>query len=168
MAASKRDIETHIPALRRFAYGLTGDRDEGDDLVQDALERALSRWHLFIPGRKLRPWLFKILYNLFVSARRKDSRRAQHVPLEPEKGMPAIAAGQEHAADAGKMLRLLDTLPEDQRSTVLLVVVEGFSYEETARISGVPMGTVMSRLHRGRQQLRTLAGESPPAIRRVK
>lgn len=166
--ASSHDIETCIPALRRFAYGLTGDRDEGDDLVQDALERALSRWHLFIPGRRLNPWLFKILYNLFVSGRRSARWRTPHVAIELASGLPLVAPGQEAAADAGKMLRLLDQLPEDQRMTVLLVAVEGFTYEETAHISGVPVGTVMSRLHRGRQQLRVLAGESGSRIRRVK
>lgn len=169
LTAAEFELERHIPALRRFAWALTRRGDEADDLVQDCLERALARAGSFRGQGERRAWLFSILHNLFVSHRRRAARRAT-LPLEdaPE---PARPPNQEHAVSARELLAALERLPEDQRVVLLLVGVEDLSYEEAARALGIPIGTVMSRLSRGRERLRRLvAGEAeaaPPALRVV-
>jgi len=169
LSTADLELERHIPALRRFAWALTRRSDDADDLVQDCLERALARGGSFRGQGEKRAWLFSILHNLFVSGRRRAARRPS-VPLEdaPE---PAREAGQEHAVSARQMLAALDQLPEEQRAVLLLIGVEDLSYEDAARALEIPVGTVMSRLSRGRERLRrTLAGEhagSPPALRVV-
>ena len=169
-------IERHIPALRRFAWALLRDGTAADDLVQDCLERALSRWHLRRAEGDLRAWLFTILHNLFLNGRRGAGRRGEVVPVEGDTGE---AFADEAAGTAAESLLVwrdtlagLAALPEEQRVVLLLVGVEDFSYEETARLLGVPLGTVMSRLSRGRARLhRLIEGEDAPArpaLRRVK
>ena len=163
---SERDarMEALVPALRRFAWSLTRSTDEADDLVQDCLENALGAWHRRHADGKLRAWLFAILYNLHVSDRRRLARRArlhgELAQLEPA----AAAGGPDAAVHCVQVLAQLDTLPEEQRAVLLLVGVEGLSYDEAARVLGVPVGTVMSRLSRGRERLRRLAeGRAVPA-----
>jgi RNA polymerase sigma-70 factor, ECF subfamily len=150
-------IEAHIPGLRRFACGLLrGDREGADDLVQDCLERALSRWHLHRAEGNLRGWLYTILYNRFLSDQQRRKRQGVHDPLTEavETELPQIRGGQDQALEHRDLLRAFATLPEEQRSVLLLVAVEELSYEEAARVLGVPIGTVMSRLSRGRERLR--------------
>jgi RNA polymerase sigma-70 factor, ECF subfamily len=150
-------IEAHIPGLRRFACALLrGDRQGADDLVQDCLERAVSRWHLRRTEGDVRGWLYTILYNLFVSEKHRQRRRG--VPdalLEvAEAELPGVEGGQDWALEHRDLLRAFASLPEEQRSVVLLIGVEDLSYEQAARVLGVPIGTVMSRLSRGRERLR--------------
>lgn len=166
-------IEPHIPALRRYAWALCGSGHDADDLVQDCLVRALGRWHLRRTEASVRAWLFAILHNGFVSDRRYAARRP-NVPFE-EADAPLVGPAQEHATMLTDVGTALDALPEDQRVVLLLVGVEDLSYEEAAQVLGVPVGTVMSRLSRGRERLRrAMAGERPPAtlglaaLRRVK
>lgn len=160
-------IEPHIPALRRYAYALTRDHTAGDDLVQDCLERALSRWYLRNRDGDVRAWLFSILHNLFVSGVRRERRRGYHDPLEGVE--VGHAAGQDSALLGRDLLNGIQALSSEQRSVLLLVGVEGLSYENAGRVLGIPIGTVMSRLSRGREQLRRfLEGERAPALRRVK
>lgn len=150
-------IEPHIPGLRRFAAALLrGNSERADDLVQDSLERALSRWHLRQAERSLRGWLYTILYNCFLSDQRRRARRGSHNPLTEavEAGLPGISGGQDSALQHRDLVRGLSTLPEEQRAVLLLIAVEDLSYEEAARVLGVPTGTVMSRLSRGRERLR--------------
>ncbi|MCP5368920.1 MAG: sigma-70 family RNA polymerase sigma factor [Hyphomicrobiales bacterium] len=154
-----------IPALRRYARALLRDASQADDLVQDCLERALSRQHLFRPGTNLRAWLFTIMHNQFVNFAKRRGRAPDVVPLDDEGGhLPGGAV----APDQGGRLRLrdlsraLDALPEEQRAVVLLVGLEDLSYRETAEVLDVPVGTVMSRLARGRERLRRLM-EPPEA-----
>lgn len=172
-------IEPHIPALRRFAWALLRDAAAADDLVQDCLERAISRWHLRRHEGSPKAWLFAILHNLFLSGRRAAARRGLALPLDEEgEDGPMLADPVAAATAEGRLvwrdtLAALDVLPETQRAVLLLVGVEDFSYEETARLTGTPMGTVMSRLSRGRERLRRLLeGEevpgTRPALRRVK
>lgn len=174
-------IEPQIPALRRFAWALLRDAAAADDLVQDCLERAISRWHLRRLEGSPKAWLFAILHNLFVSGRRGAARRGPALPLddEGEDGLviadPAASATAEGRLVWRDMLAALEALPEEQRAVLLLVGVEDFSYEEAARLTGVPIGTVMSRLSRGRERLRRLLeGEEaqapgrPALLRRVK
>ncbi|MDF2141572.1 RNA polymerase sigma factor [Paenirhodobacter sp. CAU 1674] len=159
-AQKRHVIEAQIPALRRFAYALLRDPEAADDLVQDCLERALSRWHLFRPEAALRPWLFQVLRNLHIDGMRARARRGPHLAYD-EAFSPAIDGGAEAAAHLGDVLAALDLLTLEQREVILLVGVEDFSYAETARILGVAQGTVMSRLARGRARLRALVEPGP-------
>jgi RNA polymerase sigma factor (sigma-70 family) len=162
-------VEPYIPALRRYAWALLRDDQAADDLVQDCLERAISRWHLRRRDGNLRAWLFTILHNLFISGRRMQTRRGPHGSLDDLAAPPVAAGDPEQSALSRDVLGALAALPEDQRTVILLVAVEDLSYEEAARVVGVPIGTVMSRLSRGRERLRRLVeGERPAALRRVK
>src|SRR5690242_8943865 len=159
-------IEPHIPALRCYAFALLRDRDRADDLVQDTLVRALSRSMLRRTDGDVRAWLFTILRNLHVSRWRSDRRRGT-VDLD-EAALPGIAARQEAALEVHDVLLAIDQLPEEQKSLLLLVGVEDFSYDDAARILGMPIGTVMSRLSRARQRLRALVAGKVTLLRRVK
>jgi RNA polymerase sigma-70 factor (ECF subfamily) len=148
-------IEAQIPGLRRFACALLrGDRHRADDLVQDALERALSRWHLRRSEDNVRGWLYTILYNRFLTEQSRLKRRGVHGTLTDDTEVPGIAGGQEAALEHRDLLRAFSALPEEQRTVLLLIGVEDLSYDEAARVLGVPIGTVMSRLSRGRERLR--------------
>jgi RNA polymerase sigma-70 factor, ECF subfamily len=147
-------IEAQIPGLRRFAWALLrGDRERADDLVQDTLERALSRWHLQRPAGNLRGWVYTILYNRFLSDQLRLKRRGHHDTLTEATELPGVDGGQDSALQHRDLLRAFSALPEEQRSVLQLIGVEDLSYEEAARVLGVPIGTVMSRLSRGRERL---------------
>lgn len=170
-------IEAHIPGLRRFACALLrGDREAADDLVQDTLERALSHWNLRRNQGNLRGWLYTILYNRFLSDQHRVRRRGPHDPLTEESELPGIDGGQHSVLEHRDLLRALAALPEEQRAVLLLVGVEDLTYQDAARVVGVPIGTVMSRLSRGRERLRRamhgeLGANSPhcgAALRRVR
>lgn len=161
-------LEPQIPALRRYARALTRDADRADDLVQDCLERALSRWMLFRAEEDVRPWLFTILRNLHLDRLRRERRRGRDVEIDDAE-LPAHAPDQEAALGVRDALAALDLLPEEQKSLLLLVGVEDLTYEEAARVLGVPIGTVMSRLARGRQRLRAILESGKTSfLRRVK
>ncbi len=161
-------LEPLIPSLRRYAYALVRNHDAADDLVQDTLERALSRWSLRRDGGDLRAWLFTIQRNLHISAYRTSRRRGQHVPLD-DAPLPGTVASQEANLEARDVLSALDQLTEEQKSLLLLVGVEDFSYDAAAQILGLPLGTVMSRLSRGRQKLRSILDMGRTTLlRRVK
>lgn len=161
-------LEPLIPALRRYAYALTRDHTDADDLVQDTLERALSRWVLRRPNGELRAWLFTILRNLYINAWRRRQRHGGTLELD-EATMPATASRQETALEVHDVLAAIDQMPEEQKSLLLLVGVEDFSYDDAARILGMPVGTVMSRLARARQKLRSIVETGKVALlRRVK
>src|SRR5271167_4863401 len=157
MPADGALIETHIPGLRRFASALwRGDRERADDLVQDCLERALSRWHLRRAEGDVKGWLYTILYNRFLSDQHRRRRRGVHDALleVAEAELPGVDGGQDAALAHRDLLRAFAALPEEQRSVLVLIAVEDLSYEDAARVLGVPIGTVMSRLSRGRERLR--------------
>ena len=159
-------LERQIPALRRYAFALARNSAEADDLVQDCLERALSRWSLRRADGDLRAWLFAILRNQFVNAYHRNKRRGTQVAADADASSPA---GQDRALELGDALAALDLLPEDQKSLLLLVGVEDFSYAEAAEVLGIPAGTVMSRLSRARKRLREiLESGRVPLLRRVK
>lgn len=158
-----------ISPLRRYARALTGDRARADDLVQDCLERAWSRSHLFRPEKDIRIWLFTILHNLYVTTVRQQSRQPTLVPLADEIDRLSVRATQEDGPEIADLGRALGQLPADQKAAVLLVGVEDMTYHEAAAVLGVPAGTLMSRLHRGRQRLRELmAGDTPVPLKSVK
>jgi RNA polymerase sigma-70 factor (ECF subfamily) len=150
-------IEAHIPGLRRFAWALLrGDRRSADDLVQDCLERALSRRHRRRSEGDVRGWLYTILYNRFLSEQHRRRRRRVHGALLDvgEAELPRVEGVQDPAPAHRDLLRGVAALPEEQRLVLVLIAVEDLSYEETAGVLGVPVGTVMSRLSLGRERLR--------------
>jgi RNA polymerase sigma factor (sigma-70 family) len=146
-------VEPLIPALRRYARALVRNRTTADDLVQDCLERAVSRWHQRRDG-SVRAWLFTILHNLAADQFRQTASRGRHVPIEEAgEGEFGGAAAQEHRLIYQDVLKKLARLPEEQRAALLLVAVEDLSYAEAAKVLNVPVGTVMSRLSRARERL---------------
>jgi RNA polymerase sigma-70 factor, ECF subfamily len=163
------EIESCVPALRRYARALTRSTDRADDLVQDCLERAIRKRGLFRPTGPVQAWLFRILVNLWRNSLRSERRRGVHVAYDDMVSEPSIPAPQHGRVALGEMSRALDRLPDEQRETLLLVVLEGVSYEEAASILDVPIGTIMSRLSRARSALRTLTGGADePRLRSVK
>ena len=149
-------IVPYIPNLRRYARALIGDREGADDLVQDTLERAVRKFHLWRPG-DLRAWLFSIMHNVFV-----NQLKARKVAYEIEID-DSIAAPQSSvtSTDLMDLDRALAALSPDQREVVLLVALEDMTYAEVSRALGIPIGTVMSRLSRAREKLRRLTEGEP-------
>ncbi|HEX2430191.1 MAG TPA: RNA polymerase sigma factor [Aestuariivirgaceae bacterium] len=166
----KTELVTHIPFLRRFARALTGDQALADDLVQDCIERALRKHELYDPERPMRAWLYTILRNLHVSGRRSELRRGSNIGLEEiPRGADAVPPRQEDRLALGDIEEAVRRLPLVQREVLLLVVLEDMSYRDVAEITGVPIGTVMSRLSRARSFLRQeFDGDKEPRLRRVK
>jgi RNA polymerase sigma-70 factor (ECF subfamily) len=162
-------IEACIPALRRYASALLRQREEADDLVHDCLVRALNKLHTKRHDSDVRAWLFTIMHNLFVSQRRSRRIRPVSESLEEHHdGAASIHPVQENGLHWRDLLRELYSLPEEQRQVILLVSVEDLSYAETAAVLGVPIGTVMSRLARGRERLRERLDVAPRPLRRVR
>lgn len=164
-------IEAQVPRLRRYARALMRGGEEADDLVQDCLERAWSRAHLWRPDSDLRAWLFAIMHNLYVNRVRHQARRPAMGALQPggEHADPRPPA-QERAMGLRDLELGLAALPPEQREVLLMVCLEEWSYQQVAEILGLPIGTVMSRLHRARERMRRwLEGEeNPGALRRIK
>lgn len=148
-----------IPHLRRYARALLRDRDAAEDLLQDVLARAWSRLHLWQAGTNMRTWLFAIMHNLHANFIRNASRRPVAVELEPQLPRLGEPARQSEDLELAVLERALGDLPPDQRAIVLLVGLEGLSYQQAADVLGIPVGTVMSRLHRGRERLRQLLAD---------
>lgn len=151
-----RQLEVEIPRLRRYARALTRDVSRADDLVQSCLTRAVAKQHLWQPGTDLRAWLFTILHNQHVNDVRRSVREGVNVAVEE---MAPVLTIQSNALDVLQLRDLeaaIAKLPQEQRQVILLVGLEGMRYEEVALVLGVPVGTVRSRLSRGRDQLRRL------------
>lgn len=161
MADIHRSIEAEIPRLRRYARALTRDVVAADDLVQDCLARALGKLHLWQEGTDLRAWLFTILHNQYVNQVRRAVREGAVVGLSETEPMLTRAPHQGQRLELRDLERAIAKLPEEQRSVILLVGLEGMRYEEVAEILDVPVGTVRSRLSRGREALRRLMGIVP-------
>ncbi|MFL5022329.1 sigma-70 family RNA polymerase sigma factor [Microvirga tunisiensis] len=161
-------LEPQIPGLRRYAWALLRDCEAADDLVQDTLERAISRWNQRRDG-DLRAWLFAIQRNLFINGLRRRKARGTRVGEEALNDVPAPGMSPESHAGLHDVLKGLDALPEEQRSILLLVGVEDLSYEQAAQVLDIPLGTVMSRLSRARARLRDFMETGRGAVlRRVK
>jgi RNA polymerase sigma-70 factor (ECF subfamily) len=156
-----RSIEAEIPRLRRYARALARDIATADDLVQDCLARALGKLHLWQEGTDLRAWLFTILHNQYVNQVRRAVREGAAVGLSETEPMLTRAPHQGKSLELRDLERAIAKLPEEQRAVILLVGLEGMRYEEVAEVLGVPVGTVRSRLSRGREALRRLMGIVP-------
>jgi len=159
----RQGVERAIPALRRYARALTRDAETADDLVQDTLVRALRSEHLF-HGGDVRSWLYTILTNLNRNRLRSLARRPA-MALIGDNDAPDMAGPEAGGRD---IERALAGLVDDQRTALLLVVLEGLTYREVAEVQGVPVGTVMSRLARARAQIRAYLDGERPALRRIK
>lgn len=156
-----------IPRLRRYARALTGDRINADDLVQDTLERAWSKLHLWQRGSDMRAWMFSIMHNTFINQVRKN--RIDTMEMDDGALEVPIRATQEDGLHMRDLATAIGKLPVEYREVVLLIGLEQMSYEEVAQVLSIPMGTVMSRLSRGREKLRgIMSGEAAPVLRRVK
>jgi RNA polymerase sigma-70 factor (ECF subfamily) len=153
-----RLLEPEIPRLRRYARALTRDAVRADDLVQSCLVRALAKSHLWQVGTDLRAWLFTILHNQHVNDVRRSVREGVSVPVEDAGPVLTVPSTQGASLQLRDLDRALAQLPEEQRQVLLLVGLEGMRYEEVAVVLDVPVGTVRSRLSRGRDMLRHLMG----------
>jgi RNA polymerase sigma-70 factor (ECF subfamily) len=148
-------MEACVPALRRYAGALLRDRQEVDDLVHDCLVRALDRLHTRRDDAEMRPWLFTIMHNLYVSRIRQKRTRGQPESLDDvAESALAVDAAQHERVRMKDVIRAIEQLPEDLRSVLLLITVEELSYADVARVLDIPIGTVMSRLSRARERLR--------------
>lgn len=157
-----------IPSLRRYASALLRNRQDADDLVHDCLVRALDKLHTRRADGDVRAWLFAIMHNLFVSQKRRSRLRQAQTEPELEADI-STDAGQENSLLYREVVSELYKLPQEQRQVLLLVSVEDFTYAEAAQVLGVPIGTVMSRLARGRERLRRVSEQqTAPFLRRVK
>lgn len=152
--ASSSELIQHIPRLRRYARALVRDASRADDLVQDTLERALVKLDLWRPDSDLRAWLFTLMHNLFVNQVRSIGNQPV-CELDEANDVP-VSGGQNEAMTARDIHAALARLPDEQREVMLLVGLEQFAYADAARILGVPLGTVMSRLSRARERMRQL------------
>jgi RNA polymerase sigma factor (sigma-70 family) len=143
-----------IPRLRRFSRSLARNEADADDLLQTALERALKRSDQFQAGTRLDSWMYRMIKNIWIDEMRARNRRAQtFTPEAAGQGVGADDPAFDRQVRALSIERAMETLPEDQRIAVSLVLVEGLSYKEAAKVMDVPMGTLTSRLARGRQAL---------------
>ena len=149
-------LEGEIPRLRRYARALTRDAARADDLVQSCLVRAIAKEHLWQPGTDLRAWLFTILHNQNVNDVRRSVREGVTVAVEDVAPVLTMAPNAGPSLQLRDLERAIGLLPEEQRQVILLVGLEGMRYEEVAAVLDIPIGTVRSRLSRGREMLRKL------------
>ena len=165
----RRELIAFLPRLRRFTRALTGSRDEGDELLQATCERAIRHIDKWEAGTRLDSWMFKIARNLHLNTIRSRAVRGEHlVPVEDDQETAAPLDGRavvEARLTYDLVRRLVTRLPEEQRSILLLICVEGLSYKEVAEMLDLPMGTVTSRLARARMTLKTLLEQPMPESR---
>lgn len=156
MSDFARLLEAEIPRLRRYARALTRDASRADDLVQSCLLRAVAKQHLWQVGTDLRAWLFTILHNQHVNDVRRAVREGVSVAVEDVAPVLTVPSNAAAALQLRDLERAITLLPEEQRQVILLVGLEGMRYEDVAAILDIPIGTVRSRLSRGRETLRRL------------
>jgi RNA polymerase sigma-70 factor (ECF subfamily) len=164
-----RLVEREIPRLRRYARALTRDSNRADDLVQDTLVRGLAKAHLWQPGTDIRAWLFTIMHNQHVNNVRRVQREGATVDVDQVASTLVATADPTASRQLSELDRALGHLSKGQREVVLLVGLEGMSYDEAAKILRVPIGTIRSRLGRAREALRLLMGidEGTKRVERV-
>lgn len=155
MTDTKWLIAREIPRLRRYALTLVGDPVLADDLVQDTLERAIRKRYLWRRRGSLRGWLYRILHNVFLNQSVHRRRRRNEVDLDeaPEEAAPCP---QETRLECREIAAAMAQLPAEQRVAIALVAIEGLAYDEASSVLGIPIGTLRSRIARGRERLREL------------
>jgi RNA polymerase sigma-70 factor, ECF subfamily len=167
------DLVAALPRLRRYARVLTGDVNRADDLVQDTLARAWEKRQLWQAGSDLRAWLFTIMHNVHVNQFSVRRRELAESSLDADDGPVAgwqipVRATQSDRVELAEVLMQIGRLPTDQREVLMLAAVEELRYEEIARVQGVPIGTVMSRLNRAREKLRRMNADTQAPLKVVK
>jgi RNA polymerase sigma-70 factor, ECF subfamily len=164
------ELVSLLPRLRRFGFALTGSMDDGDDLVQSALERALTRLDAFEPGTRLDSWMYRIMQNMWVDLKRSAQSRRE-ISAEPADIEPLVVGDARRELEGRLFLaavrRAVADLPAEQRSVLAVVCVEGLSYREAAAVLDIPIGTVMSRLSRARLAVGQAIGEGTTAGTKV-
>jgi RNA polymerase sigma-70 factor (ECF subfamily) len=160
---SPEELLTWVPRLRRYARALAANRDDADDLVQDTLERAWAKSALWRGVADVRAWLFGIMHNLHVDGVRRPRLPTQ--PIGDDTPEIAVAPMQAERLAVLDLQTALEQLPIEQREIVLLVALEDMAYADVAKTLGIPIGTVMSRLSRGRERLRGLMDGRPDSVR---
>ena len=158
-------VDELIPRLRRYARALTGERTAADDLVQDTLERAWTKLHLWRSGSDLRAWMFTIMHNVHVNHVR--SKGAPTVPIDEDMADAPVRPTQSDLLEVRDIEAALRRLPTEQREVILLVALEHLSYQQSADTLGIPIGTVMSRLARARERLRVMLATDAGASLKV-
>ncbi|MSO69144.1 MAG: sigma-70 family RNA polymerase sigma factor [Alphaproteobacteria bacterium] len=162
LAFVRSGIEGMLPRLRRFARGLTGNLSDADDIVQAACEKALGCAEQWTNGTRLDSWLYRIVHTVWLDElRRRRHRSGTGLEEAADEAGDDVVAHVEARLRLEEVRRLMADLPEEQRAVLLLVCVEGLSYRDGAKVLGIPIGTVMSRLARGRAALLTRLGEAP-------
>jgi RNA polymerase sigma-70 factor (ECF subfamily) len=159
--SSQKEILAFVPRLTRYARTLTRDNVAADDLVQDCLTTALRKIHLWEPGTDLRAWLFTILHNQHINRLRRDARHRASINLQKSYQTVTLLPDQNMRLELRDVERALAQLPEEQRSLIVGIGLEGMRYEDAASEFNVPLGTVRSRVARGREMLRSLTGRLP-------
>jgi RNA polymerase sigma-70 factor (ECF subfamily) len=160
-------IEAEIPRLRRYARSLTFNQDDADDLVQEALTRALSKLHLWQSGTNMRAWLFTITHNVHVTALRRQQRRPrQSLEISPENPGPPQPGNQLDSLQLHEVQTAFEQLSEDHREVLHLIVIDGMSYDQAAEVIGCAVGTIRSRLSRARSALTQLLEDGAGAAAR--
>lgn len=163
-----QQLTTHLAALRRYAFVLARGTEEAEDLLQDCLTKAVASASQWQPGSDLRAWLFRILYTCHISRQRRRQVQAR-IMTDMDGADAAQPPDQMARVEAGRVLEALDRLPDAQRQAILAVAIDDLRYEEAARRLGIPIGTFMSRIARGREALRkVLDASAKPALRLVK
>jgi len=159
-----------IPRLRRYALALVNDAAEADDLVQDCLERAIRKRHLWKRRGSLRSWLYRILYNVFINQSARRNRIRRQITLEAANIVPSEPARQEKQIVYREIAAAMQNLSKEHRAVIVLTAVEGLPYDEAATVLGIPIGTLRSRLSRAREKLRAIyvEPEAGVSLRRVK
>lgn len=161
MAGFESELESLLPRLRRFAHGLAGNRADADDLTQISLERALRARHQWQEGTRLDAWIYRIMRNCWIDILRSQSR-TQRI-MAPEEAGAQIGtdptAQMDARIDLKRLMNAMQQLPPEQREVIALVLIEGFGYREAAELLDLPIGTVSSRLVRGRTALLALVRE---------
>ncbi|MFK4259622.1 RNA polymerase sigma factor [Agrobacterium tumefaciens] len=162
------EMTKSVPALRRYANALTHNRDTADDLVQDCLERAIRKQALWRPDGPLRPWLYRVLINVWRNNLRSHSRSPAQLPIDDVADQLFVPAAQPGRVALTEMARAIEKLSAEHREALLLVVVEGLSYAEAAQVLEIPLGTLMSRLGRARSSLARMTQEDQPNLKVIK
>jgi RNA polymerase sigma-70 factor (ECF subfamily) len=160
----RASLASLLPRLRRFAVNLAGSADDGDELVQAACERALTRSHQWTAGTRLDSWLYRIIHSIWIDQLRARKVRA-HLPLDAAEAQASASADNsaETRLTLDAVRRAIARLPEEQRAVLLIVCADGFTYKEAAAALDIPIGTVMSRLARARLALMTRLSPSTPS-----
>jgi RNA polymerase sigma-70 factor (ECF subfamily) len=165
------DLVAALPRLRRYARVLTGDLNRADDLVQDTLTRAWAKRELWQEGSDLRAWLFTIMHNVHINQFSLRQREFSEISLDADEGAGAweipVRATQSDRVELAEIFVQIGRLPDEQREVLLLAAVEEMRYQDIAKVLGVPIGTVMSRLSRARERLRRMTGDAYSAPLKV-